>query len=305
MLQAVEGGPYRCALVIRIEGGVDDDLLAEIAEATGLNFALYGNGGFGGESVAAVYTADGNLLMEVLCDEVGAKALFIWANSTERAVAIRDVIGARWSTWSEQMLRAQLEETFEEQPTALVALLMAVGGATPEPETLDLLQRALDHDDTKVRQAAEYARLVASEFVHPPVVMRAEPKRALDEILRPARPVEGDQHWVTVRAGLPDRSVPRPVTWLRTPVDDPEDVAFWAGQAYWILLAIDDRDDSGWHEEIFCPRDKRTALHIVRHPALGNVHVALHGEAVDTTAAALVEDLGAEVLAGPPAGAGG
>jgi hypothetical protein len=32
------------------------------------------------------------------------------------------------------------------------------------------------------------------------------------------------------------------------------------------------------------------------------VHAALHGEAVDATAAALVKDLGVEILDGPPEG---
>lgn len=300
MLQVVEGGPYRCALVIRLGDGVDDDLLAEIAEATGLTFVLYGNGGFGGEVLAAVYAAGGNLLMEVLSDEVGAKALFVWADSAERAVVIRDVIGAGMSAWSERTLRAQLERDFAEQPGALVSLLMAAGGANPEPETLGLLRRALDHDDDEVRQAAEYARLVASELRHPPVVMRDEPERALEEILRPARTVGGDRNCVTVRAGLPDRAVPRPVTWLKTPLDDPDDVGFWTWNADWRLMAV--HEDADWYEDIYSPRDKRTALHIVRHPALAAVHVALHGEAVEATAAALVEALGAEILDGPPAG---
>ena len=125
MVEAVAGGQVRCALVVRLEDGVDDDLLAAIADTTGLDFRLHGSGGFGGETLADVYMADGNLLMEVLSDEVGAKALFVWADSADRAVAVRDVIGERLPVWSEQMLRAQLADTFEAAPEALVALMMA------------------------------------------------------------------------------------------------------------------------------------------------------------------------------------
>ncbi|GAA1596899.1 hypothetical protein GCM10009678_93500 [Actinomadura kijaniata] len=303
-IQTLAGGPYRCALVIRPTDGVDDDLLTEIADATGLNFALYGHGGFGGESTATVYTAGDDLLMEVVCDETDAKALFVRARSAEHAAAIRNVIAARRPFWNEPTLRARLEENLHEQPRALVALLMATGGAPPEPETAELLQRALDHDAEEVRNAAEYARLVATELVHPVLVQKAQPKPELEPILRPARPVDDERHWITVRAGVPERAVPRPVTWLRTPFDDPDEAVFWAAaRACWILLAVDDRDGTGWHEEIFSePRGYRTALHIVRHPAVDKVHLALHGDAADTTATELVRDLGAEVLAGPPAG---
>jgi hypothetical protein len=302
MLQVVDGGLYRCALVVRLEDGVDDELLAGIAEATGLEFDLHGTGGFGGEILAGVYQAGDNLLIEVLSDEVGAKALFVWADSEEHAIAIRDTIGEHMPAWSEPMLRAQLADTIAEQPGALVALVMAAGGAQPEQETLDLLQHALDHDDEKVRQAAEYARLVASELAHPPVVIRLDTDQELSEILRPAEPVAGEQNWITVRAGEQERAVPRPVTWLSTPLDDPEEVGIWAYKANWNILSIRDRDDPDWFEDIHAPNDERTALHIVKHPALGTVHIALHGEAVDATAAALVSDLAAEILDGPPPG---
>jgi hypothetical protein len=302
MLQVVNGGPYRCALVIRLEDGVDDELLAALADTTGLDFDLHGTGGFGGETVAAVYAAGENLLMEVLSDEVGAKALFVWADSAEHAVAVRDVIGAHMSAWSEPMLRAQLVDTIAEQPAALVPLMMAAGGTEPEPETLELLQLALDHDDEEVRQAAEYARLVASELVDPPIVVRVDLDQELQEILRPAQPVAGERNWITVRAGERERAVPRPVTWLSTPLDDPEAVSIWAYKADWDILVIRDQDDPDWFEDILAPMDGRTALHIVRHPALGTVHVALHGEAVEATAAALATDLGADILNGPPPG---
>ncbi|GAB3418738.1 hypothetical protein [Flindersiella endophytica] len=303
MLQAVEGGPYRCALVVKLEAEVDEALLAAIAEATGLRFEEYGYGGFGGETSATVYTSGDNLLMDVLCDEAGVKAMFVWADSAEHATGVRDAIGAAMPAWSEQMLRGQLEGTYEDTPEALVALLMACGGANPGQETLDLLQRALDHDDEEVQAAAEYARLVASELRHPPVVMREQPERELEEILRPAEPIQpaaGESRHVTVRAGIPDRAVPRPVTWLSTPYDDPDDLLFWMMRAGWVAEVMDIRPDSEWHEQIYCPRDRRTALHLVQHPAVGNVHIALHGNAVDATAAALVTDLGAEILAGPP-----
>ncbi|MBE8519278.1 hypothetical protein ILP97_17470 [Amycolatopsis sp. H6(2020)] len=296
-----DGRRYRCALVIRVEDRVDDHLLAEIGETTGLEFELYGSGGFGGETLADAYTADGTLLMEVLCDEVGVKALFVWSDTAERAAAIRDVIGARLEAWSEQVLRAQLmTDTLERAPEALVALMMAGGGASPDPETLELLQRALSHDDHNVRVAAEYAQLVASELVHPPLVLRDEQESELQEILRPTRPVVGEPNWVTARAGVPERVIPRPVTWLKAGHDTPDKVGVWAYEADWNLLVAADRDHADWFEFIYCPMDERTALHVVRHPALGEVHLALHGEAVEATAALLVEKLGSEVLDGPP-----
>jgi hypothetical protein len=304
MLDVMHGGRHWCALVVQVEDGVDDGLLAEIASRTGLDFELYGSGGFGGETLADVYEADGCLLMEVLSDEVGAKALFVRADSAERAVAVRDVIGATLPVWSEQMLREQLADTFEAAPEALVALMMAAGGARPDQETLDLLQRALDHEDHNVRVAAEYAQLVAAELAHPPVTMplRDEPERELDEILRPAQPVDGFFNWVTVRAGEPERTVPRPVTWLRTSYDDTDVMIRWTWDANWDITAVSDQNDEAWDECVHLPRDKRTAMHVVMHEALGSVHIALHGEAAEATAVALVEAGEAERLAGPPTG---
>jgi hypothetical protein len=53
-------------------------------------------------------------------------------------------------------------------------------------------------------------------------------------------------------------------------------------------------------EDVYCPHDKHTAMHVVRHAALGAVHVAVHGEAAEATVASLVADMGAELLDGPP-----
>jgi hypothetical protein len=126
---------------------------------------------------------------------------------------------------------------------------------------------------------------------------RHEPRPV--DILRPAA---GDAGWATVRAGIPDRAVPRPVTWLRTTFADSRPVSRWAWDADWDLMAGPDPNDPECQERIYVPMDQRTALHVVQHPALGQVHVALHGDEVDTTAAALVADLGGVVLDGPPAG---
>ncbi|RMI46592.1 hypothetical protein EBO15_06610 [Actinomadura harenae] len=172
MFQIVEGGRYWCALVIRLEDGVDDALLAAVTAATDLSFEEYGSGGFGGETLADVWKAGDNLLMEVECDEVGVKALFVRADTQERAIAIRSTVGEHMSAWSEQMLRTQLADSYADAPKSLVALLMATGGARADDETLDLLQRALDHEDEEVREYAEYAAQVAAELGHPPVVMR-------------------------------------------------------------------------------------------------------------------------------------
>ncbi|MCP2334802.1 hypothetical protein [Actinomadura rupiterrae] len=304
MLQTVAGGRYWCALVVKASSEVDDALLAAIADATDLTFEYYGNGGFGGETLADVYKADENLLMEVECDEVGVKALLIRADTTENAVAIRAVIGDSMSAWSEQMLRAQLEDTFAESPQALVALLMATGGAQPDEATLALLQRAAEHDRAEVRHYAEYAAQVAAELVHPPVVMHeTEAERELDWALRPSSPVPGDERWVTVRAGVPERAVPRPVTWLKTPLEDDEPAGFWAYTANWNLAVLHDRENAAWREIIYTPRDGRTALHVVQHEALGpSVHLAVHGDLAEETAAKLAEDLNAEILSSAPDG---
>ncbi|TDD81611.1 hypothetical protein E1293_18215 [Actinomadura darangshiensis] len=303
MITPVDGGPYRCALLVRYEDEVDETLLAALAGATGLKFEYYGNGGFGGETLADVYADEsgGNLLIEVMADEVGAKAMFVRAESAERAIAIRSVVGERYRVWTEQMLRAQLEESLTEAPMSLVAMMMAVGGATPEPETMALLQRALGHREGAVREAAEYARQVAGELVHEPVVMRDAPREKPTGVLAPVRPVEGDEDWVTVRPGLPDRAVPRPVTWLRLATDDPDKAVIWANRADWFLDVIGRVTDvSDWQETVYT-MDEETALHIVRHPALGSaVHCAVHGTEAEATAAALREALGGEILDGPP-----
>ncbi|WP_026415999.1 hypothetical protein [Actinomadura oligospora] len=302
MLQTVEGGRYWCALVIRLEDEVDDALLAAVGDATGLSFEQYGTGGFGGETLAEVWKAGDNLLMEVLCDEVGVKAVLVRADTAEHAIAIRSAVGDHMSAWSEQMLRAQLVDSFAESPQALVALLMATGGARPDDETLDLLQRALDHENEEVRHFAEYAGLVAGELGHPPVVMHDDAsERELEEILRPARPVEGDQEWVTVRAGEPGRTVPRPVTWLKTSLDDLDDVLWWVGDQFWVMMISRDHIDRTWQEDIHLSPGYDTALHVVRHEALGSVHLALHGKDVEATVAQLTEEFGAEVLPEAPA----
>lgn len=301
MLQTVEGGRYWCALVIRADDEVDDALLAAVSAATGLTFEEYGSGGFGGETLADVWKAGDSLLMEVECDEVGVKAVFVRADTAERAGAIRSAVGEHMSAWSEQMLRAQLADSFAESPEALVALLMATGGARPDDETLDLLQRALEHENEEVRQLAEYASQVAAELGHPPVVMHEdESRRELKEILRPARPVDGEQNWVTVRAGVPERTVPRPVTWLKTSLDDSDDVLWWVGDQFWVWSVSRDHDDRTWQEDVYLSPRYDAALHVVWHEALGSVHLALHGEDVETMAAKLAEAFDAEVLPGAP-----
>ncbi|MEV0664918.1 hypothetical protein ACIBI3_16630 [Actinomadura luteofluorescens] len=306
MITPVDGGPYRCALVVRYEDEIDDSLLGALADATGLTFAYYGNGGFGGETLADVYAdASGrSLLIEVVADEVGAKAVFVRAESADEAVAIRTVVGERFQVWTEQTLRAQLEGALADAPWTLVAMMMATGGAEPDPETVGLLQRALGHGDDDVRQAAEYARTVAAELVHPPVVMREAPRERPTGVLAPARPVGGEQDWVTVRPGIPDRAVPRPVVWVRLATDDAEKPAVWSFREDWNIAVIGrDTDGSGWKEAIYTTMDEETALHIVEHPALGTVvHTAVHGTHAEATAAALREALGGEILDGPPPG---
>ncbi|MFC4911582.1 hypothetical protein [Actinomadura gamaensis] len=304
MLHTVDGGRYWCALVVKLEAGVDDALLAAIADATSLTFEYFGTGGFGGETLAEVWKAGDNLLMEVLCDEVGVKALFVRADSAERAITIRSTIGETMPAWSEQMLRAQLADAFTESPQALVALLMATGGARPDDETLDLLQRALDHDDDEVRHFADYAGQVAAELAHPPVVMHEdESERPLEEALRPAGPVSGEQRWVTVRPGVPGRAVPRPVTWLKTPLDHPDKIIPWTMDHDWGFAVLHDLNDPAWHEDIYTGREDRTALHVVQHEALGSsVYLAVHGDDTEEAVASLTDFCNAEILPDAPSG---
>jgi len=147
---------YWSALVIRPDDRLDADLLAAIA-LTGTTFEYAGDADFGTGVHATVYAADREQVIEVECAEVGAKALFIRVRSRERAAAIEANIGLHTLIWTEQVLRNQLEFSLEQDPYALVAMLMACGGASPEPATSDLLQRALEHPAEQVREAADYA----------------------------------------------------------------------------------------------------------------------------------------------------
>lgn len=298
----MRGGPYRCALVVRSGDAVDDQLLAELTARTGLAFARIGNGGFGGGPVADVHADEsgGNLLIDTVDPDTGTRAMLVRAVSSERAIAIRAVIGDRFQAWTEQTLRAQLEENIASQPWILVPMMMAVGGAEPEPETMRVLRQTLQHEDETVRSAAEHAEEIAKWLLEDPAVMRVVENQELVGVLRPAQPVDGEEDWVTVRPGSPGRAVPRPVTWLSFP-GEPGDLlpAFLWNQDWELEVVGNTRDD--FFEQIRVSEDGRTALHEVAHAELAGRYLAVHGQDAEATTTALRE-AGAEPLDGPPAG---
>ncbi|MGH3728133.1 MAG: hypothetical protein ACRDTU_05210 [Micromonosporaceae bacterium] len=142
--------------------------------------------------------------------------MLIRTKEAEDAVAIRQLVGDRLGGWSEQMIRAQLEAHPDGDPEAMVALAMAAGGGPIQQESLDLLRRAADGGDAKASGLAAYALQVAVDLAEPPIIRR-EQEHDLAEVLRPERPVDGDEGWVTARVGVPGRAIPREVTWLRVP----------------------------------------------------------------------------------------
>lgn len=111
-------------------------------------------------------------------------------------------------------MREQVKENLAGEAWTLVPMMMAVGGAEPEHDTMKVLRKALRDKDETTRSAAEYAEAMAKELLDDPAVMRVE-VREMDEVLRTAQPVDGEEDWVTVRPGVPGRAVPRPVAWLR------------------------------------------------------------------------------------------
>lgn len=135
-------------LVIRPDDWLDNDLLAAIALATGSTFEQIGRSELG-----LVFAAGTEQIIEVECD--GAKALFVRTRSRARSAAIVESIDRHTLTWTESMLRNQLD--LEADPSGLLPLLMATGGAPPEPATANLLRRAGEHPDAEVREAADYA----------------------------------------------------------------------------------------------------------------------------------------------------
>lgn len=143
------------ALVISPDDRLDADLLAAITLAAGVSFEYAADADFGTGVRATTYTAGTEQVIEIDCAH--AKALFIRVRSRERAAAIEASISRHTRTWTEQVLRNQLESSLEHDPYALVPLLMACGGGAPEPATADLLHRALEHADEQVREAADYA----------------------------------------------------------------------------------------------------------------------------------------------------
>jgi hypothetical protein len=141
-------GQHWTGLVIRPDDWLDNDLLAAITLATGTTFERLGSIDQG-----IVFAAGAEQIIEVEC--AGAKALFLRTRSPQRTAAIVASINRHTLTWTEPMLREQLR--LETDPYGLVPLLMATGGAPPEPATADLLQQALEHPSEQVREAANYA----------------------------------------------------------------------------------------------------------------------------------------------------
>ncbi|AZM46314.1 hypothetical protein DMB38_11225 [Streptomyces sp. WAC 06738] len=288
----------RCALVVPHDAHVDEELLQAVAMASGKEFSVDASGMFGIEVLATLYSDEaGDLLIEAQAVEVPVKAVLVRTAVPEDAVAIRQVVGDRLHGWSEQMIRARIEAEPDGDPQLMVALAMAVGGGSIEQESLSLLQRAAVVDDEKVRGLAAYALQVAADLADPPIV-RKEEERELADVLRPRAPVDDGDDWVTARPGISGRQIPRPVTWLRG-ADASKAITECSWDDDWLMeVAGDTRSD--WYEDIWITENQRTAIHKIEHPALGGVHIAVHG--MDTTAivAALGMKGDLEVLDTPP-----
>ncbi|MCK2219906.1 hypothetical protein MF672_039840 [Actinomadura sp. ATCC 31491] len=303
MITVVRSGPFWCALAVGKNDSVDDGLLVALAARTGTALTGIGQGGFGGGPVADVYADESRdiVLIEATDPDTGSKALLVRADSEERAIAARAVIGERYRVRTEQELRAQAREDLGGQSWILVPLVMAAGGAELEPGTAELLREALRHEDEDVRAAAEYAEEVARELRHDPmVVAAAQEEQELAEVLRPALPVEGEEDWVTVRPGVPGRAIPRPVSWWRVPAGVTDPIPAFTCDQDWLIEVVS-RDDEPWREDIWTAEDGRTAIHAVSHAELAGRHVAVHGQDVETVTTALRE-AGLLALDGPPAG---
>jgi hypothetical protein len=292
-------GKVRCALAVRYDAGIDEDLLRAVAEETGREFSPYGSGMFGTEVLATLYSdASGGLLIEAEAIEVPVKAVLVWTEEAEHAVAVRQVVGDRLRGWSEQMIRGQIESEPDGDPQVMVALAMATGGGPMQRESVDLLQRAAASDDERVCVTAEYALRVAADLQDPPVVKK-EAVRELPEVLRSGTAVDGPERWVTARAGVGGRQIPRPVTWLRGPgASGAIDTCSWDGNWHF-EVAGQTTDD--WYEDIWTAGDACTAVHVVEHPALGGVHIAVHGADVDAVVATLRATADLELLDAAPA----
>ncbi|MET9274141.1 hypothetical protein [Kribbella sp. NPDC003557] len=148
MSEEPASGQHWTGLVIRPDDWLDKDLLTAITLATGTAFEQVGRTDDG-----IVFAAGGEQIVEVEC--AGAKALFLRLRSAERTAAVIDAVNRHTLTWTEPVLRDQL--SLDTDPYGLIPLLMATGGATPEPATADLLHGALVHPSEQVREAAGYA----------------------------------------------------------------------------------------------------------------------------------------------------
>ncbi|MFF0264954.1 hypothetical protein [Kribbella sp. NPDC004536] len=155
MSEEPASGQHWTGLVIRPDDWLDNDLLAAIALATGTTFERLGR-----TDVGIVFVAGTEQIIEVEC--AGAKALFLRTRTHARSVAIIDTVNRHTLAWTESMLRNQL--SLDTDPYGLVPLLMATGGATPEPGTADLLQQALEHPSEQVREAVDYARRMSKAW---------------------------------------------------------------------------------------------------------------------------------------------
>ncbi|NJP96013.1 hypothetical protein HCN51_42385 [Nonomuraea sp. FMUSA5-5] len=303
MINLVRSGPFWCALVVEENDSVDAGLLTELAARTGTTLTGIGHGGFGGGPVADVYADEsrGIVLIEAVDPDTGSKALLVRADSEERAIAARAAIGERYRVWTEQELRAQAREDLAGQSWILVPLVMAAGGTNLEPETAELLREALRHEDEDVRAAAAYAEEVAEELRHDPMVLAAaQEEREPAEVLRPARPVDGEEDWVTVRPGVPGREVPRPVSWWQIPAGVTDPLPAFTVDHDWFIEVLA-RQDAPFYEEIWIDEDGRTAIHAVSHAELAGRHLAVHGQDVEAVMTAFRE-AGLLALDGPPAG---
>ncbi len=305
--------PSRCLIV-----GTDlDEAVASaqhaLAHELGLRLAFTGSGGWGTVALANVYTEQGGRIRLTAVRELGlgVVALLVNADDATDLERVEAVLAARLLVHSADGLRDRAAGSLADRPELLVALALAAGDA-PGPGTVAVLRHASTHSDPAVRAAADYAITVAAEVAEPPVIFVARdavpdvlraPEASHDgsEVVRAAGGEAGGSRWVTVRPGSLGHSPRGPVAWLRLPDGTgPDDVDGVSMDLDWLIFAMG--QDPDWYEDVWLTADRRTAVHVVNHPALGGAHLAVHGGDVSTVVAAAGEALGAVPVEGPPDG---
>ncbi len=100
---------------------------------------------------------------------------------------------------------------------------------------------------------------------------------------------DGAEMWITAKPGFAGRELPQGAVWLRAGDYGKRvfDTVTWDGDWRLEVIPRGGDDDRGWEETIVITEDQRTAMHLVRHPALDADHVVVHGADTAGAVAAL------------------